>query len=286
MTLDQILLLSLIQGVTEFLPISSSGHLVLIPTLCGWKDQGLMMDVAAHMGTLGSVLLYFHKDVITLFKGSFSLLKGKLNKNTQLLLNLVIATIPVVLIGLFFDKVVGDSFRSVTVIAWMGIIFGIIMYIADKYGNLVETVADTTAKRALYFGLAQCVALVNGVSRSGACLTIGRFMNYKRTDAARFAFLMSIPTLTAAGSLKGYQLVKSGDFSMLKDAAMIMGFSFVFGFCAIAFMMRWLRKSTLTPFVIYRILLGIFLLVSVYSGLLTPHPCPEDMRNNGLSSNP
>jgi len=273
MTLDQILLLSFIQGVTEFLPVSSSGHLALVPALCGWKDQGLMMDVAAHVGTLGSVLIYFYKDVISLFKGFFSLFKGKLNDNTQLLFNLLIATLPVVLIGFFFERVVGESLRSVVIIAWMGIIFGILMYIADKCGKLVETVADTTAKRALYFGLAQCVALVNGVSRSGACLTIGRFMNYKRTDAARFAFLMSIPTLTAAGSLKGYQLVKAGDFSMIKDAAMIMGFSFIFGFCAIAFMMRWLQKSTLTPFVIYRILLGFFLLLSVYTGFLSSLPC-------------
>jgi len=98
-------------------------------------------------------------------------------------------------------------------------------------------------------------------------------MNYKRVDAARFAFLMSIPTLTAAGLLKGYQLIKAGDFSMMKDAAMIMGFSFLFGFCAIAFMMRWLQKSTLTPFVIYRILLGVLLLLTVYSGLLSFPPC-------------
>lgn len=273
MTLDQILLLSFIQGVTEFLPVSSSGHLVLIPALCGWKDQGHMMDVAAHVGTLGSVIIYFYKDVKSLFKGSFSFLRGQRNENTQLLFNLIIATFPVVLIGFLFETLVGESLRSVTVIAWMGIVFGIVLYIADKYGYLVETVADTNAKRALGFGFAQCVALVNGVSRSGACLTIGRFMNYKRTDAARFAFLMSIPTLTAAGTLKGYKLFLSGDFSIIKDAAMIMGFSFIFGFCAIAFMMRWLQKSTLTPFVIYRILLGFFLLLSVYSGFLSPHPC-------------
>ncbi|MBA3812959.1 MAG: undecaprenyl-diphosphate phosphatase [Alphaproteobacteria bacterium] len=274
MTLAQILLLSFIQGVTEFLPVSSSGHLVLVPALCGWQDQGLMMDVAAHVGTLGSVLIYFYKDVISLFKGLFSFLKRERNDNTQLLFNLIIATLPVVLIGLVFEKMVGESLRSVTIIAWMSILFGIILYVSDKYGYLIETVADTNGKRAVYFGIAQCVALVNGVSRSGACLTVGRFMNYKREDAARFAFLMSIPTLTAAGLLKGYQLVKAGDFSMIQDAVMIMGFSFLFGFFAIAFMMRWLQKSTLTPFVIYRVLLGFFLLISVYSGLLTLHPCP------------
>lgn len=273
MTLDQIILLAFIQGMTEFLPVSSSGHLVLVPALCGWKDQGLMMDVAAHVGTLGSVLIYFRRDVLSLLQGSFALLKGERNEKTQLLFNLVIATLPVIVLGLVFEKMVGESLRSVTVIAWTGIFFGIILYAADKYGYLIETVGDTNTKRAFGFGVAQCVALINGVSRSGACLTVGRLMNYKRVDAARFAFLMAIPTLTAAGILKGYQLIKEGDFSMMKDAAMIMGFSFLFGFCAIAFMMRWLQQSTLTPFVIYRILLGFFLLFSVYSGFLSSPPC-------------
>lgn len=273
MTLEQILLLSFIQGVTEFLPISSSGHLVLVPALCGWKDQGILMDVAAHIGTLGSVLFYFRKDVGSLFMAGFSLLRGQFNENTQLLFNLIIATIPVVLLGFFFENVVGDAFRSVTVIAWMGILFGIILYVADRYGHLVETVADTNTKRAIVFGLAQCVALINGVSRSGACLTMGRFMNYKRTDAAKFAFLMSIPTIAAAGTLKGYKLIKTGDLSMMGDAALMAAFSFVFGFCAIAFMMRWLQNSTLTPFVIYRIILGVFLLTSVYFGYLNTVPC-------------
>ncbi|MBS0271505.1 MAG: undecaprenyl-diphosphate phosphatase [Proteobacteria bacterium] len=273
MTLEQILLLSFIQGVTEFLPVSSSGHLVLVPALCGWRDQGLIIDVAAHIGTLGSVLIYFHKDVISLFKGSFSLLRGQFNENTQLLLNLVIATIPVVLLGLIFEKIVGGSLRSVTLIAWVGIVFGIILYMADKYGNLIESIRDTNLKRAFVFGLAQCMALINGVSRSGACLTAGRLMNYKRTDAARFAFLMSIPTITAAGTLKGYQLIKSDDLSMLNDAILMVFFSFVFGLGAISFMMYWLQKATLTPFVIYRICLGILLLVSVYAGFLNPITC-------------
>ncbi len=261
MTLEQIITLSFIQGLTEFLPVSSSAHLVLVPALFGWQDQGLMMDVAAHIGTLGSVLVYFRKDVWALFKAALSLLKGEINEDTHLLFNLIIATLPVVFLGLFFDKVVGDALRSVTVIAWMGIIFGIILYIADRCGKFNETIADTTLSRAFYFGLAQCIALVHGVSRAGACLTIGRFMNYKRTDAARFAFLMAIPTMTAAGTLKGYQLFQSNDLSMVTDSALMAAFSFIFGFCAIAFMMRWLQKSTLTPFVIYRIFLGLVLLV-------------------------
>src|SRR3989338_1194001 len=273
MTLDQILLLSFIQGVTEFLPISSSGHLVLVPALCGWRDQGLMFDVAAHLGTLGAVLVYFHKDVVSLFKGTFSLLRGRFNENNRLLINLVIATIPVVLLVMMFEKWAGSAFRSITVIAWVGIIFGLILYIADRYGHLVETVADTNLKRSLFFGLAQCVSLINGVSRSGACLTAGRLMNYKRADAARFAFLMSIPSITGAGVFKGYEFFKGGEMVALNDTLLMIGFSFFFGFCAIAFMMRWLQRSTLTPFVVYRFLLGIFLLISVYTGLISAVPC-------------
>ena len=189
------------------------------------------------------------------------------------MLNLIVATIPVVLLGLVFEQVVGAALRSITVIAWAGIIFGIILYAADKYGHLIETVKDTTLKRAIIFGLAQCMALVNGVSRSGACLTAGRFMNYKRTDAARFVFLMSIPTLTAAGTLKGYQLLRFGNLTMLNDAALMFVFSFIFGLGAISFMMRWLQKSTFTPFVVYRIFLSIVLLFCIYSGYLSPIPC-------------
>ena len=263
MTLEQILLLSFIQGFTEFLPVSSSGHLALASSLCGWQYQGFAIVVAAHVGTLGSVLLYFWRDVVALFQGAFTLVRGKTDDNTRLLCNLVIATLPVILVGFVFDMMVGDSLKTLTVFAWMSIIFGIILYIADKGGELTQTTADTTWKRALYFGLAQCLSIINGVSRSGICITMGRFLGYKRTDATHFAFLMSIPTIIAAGTLKGIHLVQEGDMSMMYDAAMVAAFSFLFGLCAIAFMMRWLQTHTFTPFAIYRVLLGIMLLSGI-----------------------
>lgn len=260
MTLEQIVVLSFIQGLTEFLPVSSSGHLLLVSTLCGWEDEGLIMDVAAHFGTLGSVLLYFRKDVRALFQGFFSLLRGEITSHTRLLFNLILATLPVVIVGFIVDKLGGDQWRGLTVIGSMSIIFGLLLYGADQYGKFTCTVADTTLKKSLYFGIGQCLALINGVSRSGMCLTVGRFLSYKRAEAARFAFLMAIPTMTAACTLKGYHLIKSNDLALLNDAGLMALLSFIFGFCTITFMMRWLQKGTLTPFVIYRVLLGVALL--------------------------
>ena len=264
MPIEQIFVLSLIQGLTEFIPVSSSAHLLLVSTLCGWKDQGLIMDVSAHLGTLGSVLVYFRADVVSLFQGFFSLLKGKKTAKADFFLNLVVATIPVVFLGVVFDRAVGDAFRGLTVIAWMNIVFGIILYISDRYGAQKDKVSDTTLRRAFYFGLGQCLSLISGVSRSGSCITVGRFLNYTRQEAAHFAFLMAIPTMIAACTLKGYQLFKASDLTLLNDAALMAGLSFVFGFCTISFMMNWLKNATFTPFVIYRVLLGLSLLAITF----------------------
>jgi len=267
-SLEQIITLAFVQGLTEFLPISSSGHLVLVPALFGWEDQGLMMDVAAHVGTLVAVIFYFYRDVFRMFIGLWDMLRGRITTDARLVINLVIATIPAVFAGLFMESFVGDALRSVTLIAIIGIIFGLLLYAADKKGEQTKTGTDVSPKEALFYGLAQCLALVNGVSRSGICMTAGRAMDYKRADTARFAFLMAIPTIFGAGLLKGYQLFKSGDTSILYDASLMAFFSFIFGFMAIAFMMRWLRSSNFTPFVLYRIVLGVGLISSVYLGLM------------------
>lgn len=268
MSLEQIVILAFVQGLTEFLPISSSGHLVLVPYLFGWEDQGLMMDVAAHVGSLFAVVIYFYKDVLRMFSGLWSLLRGKLNDDAQLVINLIIATIPAVFVGLFIDSFVGEALRSVTLIAIIGIIFGLLLWLSDKLGEQSKTGIDISYKEALFYGIAQSLALINGVSRSGICMTAGRKMNYRRADTARFAFLMAIPAIAGAGVLKGYQLFKSGDMSMIQDASLMAFFSFIFGFAAIAFMMKWLQSSNFTPFVIYRIILGIGLLSTVYMGFM------------------
>lgn len=263
MTLEQTLLLSFIQGVTEFLPVSSSGHLALMSSLCGWPYQGAIIDAAAHLGTLGSVLLYFWRDVLSLMKAPFTLLRGKTDESTRLFCNLIIATLPIVLAGLVFDHFVGDSLKTMTVFAWMSLLFGLLLYVADREKEMTQTLETITGSRALCFGLAQCLALVNGVSRSGICITLGRFMGYKRTEAVRFAFLMSIPTILAAGTVKGYQLCQQGDLSLLNDAVLVAAFSFLFGLGTITFLMRWIQAHSLTPFALYRVFLGLILLLGI-----------------------
>lgn len=268
MSLEQIIILAFVQGLTEFLPVSSSGHLVLVPYAFGWTDQGMIMDVAAHMGTLASVLIYFYKDVGRMFCGAFDMMRGRMTLDARLVINLAIASVPAVILGMLFEVFIGDAFRSVSLIAIVGMVFGLILYAADRMGRQTLVSDAITFKQAFYFGLAQAISLVNGVSRSGACITAGRFMNFTRSEAAHFAFLMSIPTITGAGMVKCYKLCKIGDYSMMVDASLMAGLSFFSGIAAIWFMMRWLQTSSLTVFMVYRMALGVVLLSAVYLGYI------------------
>lgn len=261
--LDQIIILAIIQGVTEFLPISSSGHLVLIPALLGWKDQGLLMDVAVHGGTLGAVLIYFHHDVKSLFCGFFHFFQRKQTREKRLFLHLVLATCPIVVAGYLVDRFGGNALRTLPVIAWSSILFGLLLYLSDRKENHRYTLANMGAFSALVFGIAQVFSLINGVSRSGICMTAGRWMGYTRAEAAHFAFLMAIPAITAAVTLKGYQCYSTCDGAFVQQALLAASIAFGSGLVAISFMMRWLRKHGFLLFVIYRIVLGIVLLVWV-----------------------
>lgn len=261
LSLDQIILLAVIQGLTEFLPISSSAHLVLIPWLLGWQDQGLLMDVAVHGGTLGAVLIYFYKDVRSLWRGFFDFFKRKQTKDKRLLIHLILATCPVVVCGYLVDRFAGGTFRSISIIAWSSILFGILLYLADRVGRHKYTLTHMGALSAIFFGLAQGISLINGVSRSGICITAGRWMGYTRSEAAHFSFLMAIPAITAALTLKGYQCCCAGNWALMQQALVAAGISFVSGLFAISFMMYWLTKHGFLPFVIYRLALGIVLLL-------------------------
>jgi undecaprenyl-diphosphatase len=210
---------------------------------------------------LGAVLAYFWRDVVTLLQGAWDFLRGKKTAASQFLLNLVVATIPIVIVGVFFDYFVGDSLKGLTIFAWMSILFGLLLGVADRGGAEDKNFSDMTLRQALFLGIAQVLSVVNGVSRSGICITTARLMGFKRREAAHFAFLMSIPTIMAAVTLKGVQLVKSGDVSMLGDACLIAGGSFVIGLLTIRFLMNWLLKHTFDLFVLYRILLGGLLLL-------------------------
>ncbi len=267
MTTFNLLLIALIQGVTEFLPVSSSGHLILLPSLSGLADQGQVIDVAAHLGTLSAVILYFWSDVRLALGGTLRLLQGKVDtKGAFLALCLLVATLPVIIVGLVL-KVTGlsDAMRGIAVIGWAMIIFGIVLYWADQKGPNERTAETWTLKHAVNMGMWQALALIPGTSRSGITITAGRMLGYTRTDAARLSMLMSIPTIIASATLLGLDVIGTADPSALRDIGIVIGMSFIAALCALALMMRLLRSVSYTPYVIYRIGLGIVLLWIAYT---------------------
>lgn len=267
MTLFHLFLLALIQGITEFLPISSSGHLILLPALTSLDDQGLVIDVAVHIGTLFAVCWYFRQDVGLAARGVPDMLRGDFTtRGSFLALCLTIATIPVIIVGLIF-KLMGvmEMLRSIAVIGWMMIIFGIVLYLTDRMGQQTRKAEGWTLKHALYLGLWQAIALIPGTSRSGIVISGARALGYGRHDAARLSMLMSIPTIIASGSLMGFDVVRVADWQAARDGAIAALISFFAAWAALVFMMRLLRSVSFTPYVIYRLILGTILLVIAYS---------------------
>jgi undecaprenyl-diphosphatase len=263
MDLFHILVLSIVQGITEFLPISSSAHLILVPALTGWPDQGLAMDVAVHVGTLAAVICYFHRETRSMLQGVFQVARGRTRTNdAQLALRIALATCPVVVAGYFLAPTVATDWRSPLLIAATTIVFGLLLWSADRVARVGrgESFERLTLRAAFVIGLAQALALVPGVSRSGITITAALFLGYRRDAAARFSLLLSIPTTAAAGTLGAFELWQSGDTVLQGEAAIGVAVSMVAGLLAIAFLMRWLRHATFMPFVAYRLLLGVGLL--------------------------
>lgn len=267
MTTFNLLLIALIQGLTEFLPVSSSGHLILLPSLTGLDDQGQIIDVAAHLGTLVAVVLYFWADVRLALAGTPRLLRGKIDtQGAFLALCLLIATVPVIIVGLIL-KLTGlsDAMRGIAVIGWAMIIFGVLLYWADQNGATEKTAKTWTLRDAIIMGLWQAVALIPGTSRSGITITAGRMLGYTRSDAARLSMLMSIPTIIASGALLSLDVIGTTDSSMLRDIGIVAAMSFVAALFALTLMMRLLKSVSFTPYVIYRIALGGVLLWIAYT---------------------
>jgi undecaprenyl-diphosphatase len=266
MPLTTLILLALVQGVTEFLPISSSGHLILLPTMMGAEDQGLALDVAVHVGSLGAVILYYWSDVRRALRGTGQLVKGGIkDADGFLALALIVATIPVVIAGAVL-KLTGwsDALRSVEVIGWTMLVFGLVLFWADRKGPESRTAESWTLKHAVIMGLWQVIALIPGTSRAGITITGARFLGYERHDAARLAMLMSIPTILASGALLSLDLIGDVSGALLRDAAIAAGFAFVAAYAALALMIRLLSAVSFTPYVIYRCVLGVVLLAVAY----------------------
>ncbi len=267
MALFHIFLVAIIQGITEFLPISSSGHLILLSKVTPLPDQGLAIDVAAHVGTLGAVVIYFWQDVKSAFAGLPRVATGRIDTpGSRLALLLIIATVPVILLGLVL-KLTGldEAMRSIAVIGWTMILFGFLLWWMDQKGSQQKTEADWTLKDAWRLGLWQAIALIPGTSRSGITITGARHLGYKRHDAAKLAMLMSIPTIIASGTLLSLDVIQQANAQLAKDAAIAAVFSFIAALLALSMMMRLLRTVSFTPYVIYRVLLGTSLLFIAYS---------------------
>ncbi|GAB6052711.1 undecaprenyl-diphosphate phosphatase [Magnetospira thiophila] len=264
MTLLQLIVIALVQGITEFLPISSSGHLILVPVVTGWPDQGLMMDVSVHMGTLLAVMLYFWRDVWAMIVGLGGLLVGRMDAGARLALLVVVATIPVIVAGFLAKDFVETQLRSIEVIGWATLGFGIVIYIADKMGMTMRKLEHLGWSDSVIIGLSQCLALIPGTSRSGITMAAARALGMERPDAARFSMLISLPTILGAGVLEGKDLIESGNAQLSLDVLLAVGFTFGSALLAIWGLMAWLQRATFTPFVIYRILLGVVLLAVAY----------------------
>ena len=269
MQFTQILILAAIQGITEFLPISSSGHLILVPKLVGLADQGLLLDVAVHVGTLLAVILYFWRDVIGMAAAVFRTYRQianqrRLDAEFYLFCKLVLATLPTIVVGFWVNKYIGVNLRTLEIIGWATLCFGILLFVSDKINMTVSKMEHISFGGAFFIGLMQAISLVPGTSRSGITMTAARFLGVERQDAARFSLLLSIPTIIGAGLLKGYELSASANKILFYDVFTLVGLSFIFALAAISLLMVWLRRANFTPFVIYRVLLGGALLGTVY----------------------
>jgi len=267
MSLFHLFLIAVIQGVTEFLPVSSSGHLILLPALTGIDDQGQTIDVAVHIGTLFAVVMYFWSDVKMGLAGTPRMLTGRTDTpGSMLAFLLLIATLPVIIIG-FILNITGwnDAIRSVAVIGWMMLIFGVVLYFADQRGETSKTAPEWSIKDAVIMGLWQAIALIPGASRSGVTISGARALGYSREDGAKLAMLMSIPTILASGTLLGMEVAGQANWALARDGAIAAAFAFVAALLALVLMMRLLKSVSFTPYVIYRVILGIVLLIYAYA---------------------
>lgn len=289
MSVLHLFLIAAIQGATEFLPISSSGHLIVLPLLLSVSDQGQMIDVAVHVGTLGAVVVYFWRDVCALVRGAFALIQRCLTQFAQsaqptepsaqqkhdqrIAMALLIATMPIVCVG-FVLHATGwaQAMRRIDVVAWSTLVFAVVLYWVDKTIAERKQLASLSVRDAVYLGIAQVCALIPGASRSGVCITAARALGYNRFSATKISMLMSIPTIIASGSLSAIDMVGHWNSDVLRSAALAAGFAFAIALPVLAIMIKYLSLVRFTPYVVYRVLLALVLLGVAYGW---PFELPE-----------
>lgn len=261
MTLLQIVVLAIIQGLTEFLPVSSSAHLILGSKAFGWPDQGLVFDVATHLGTLLAVFVYFRHELIEMLQAWLQPVRSEQDRqHRSMAVFLALASIPALLAGLLVHDLVELHLRDVRVIAWATLGFGLLLWLADAIGPKTREIGQMTLKSALFIGFAQALALVPGTSRSGITITAGRLLGFTPEAAARFSFLLAIPIIGAAGGY-GAMRVATGDTDIQWGQFLLaLSLSAMAGWVCIAAFLALLRRVGLLPFVIYRLALALVLL--------------------------
>lgn len=264
--------LGVIQGLTEFLPISSSAHLLFFGQLFGWQDPGAAFTAVTQIGTELAVIVYFHGEIWAIIRAwarSFTDAEARRDPNAKMGWLVILGTIPIAVLGLTFADQIETVARNLWLTASMLIIFGIILAVADALGSKVKTERDITVRDGLLFGLAQSLALIPGVSRSGATISAGLAMGYSRAAAARYAFLLAVPAVLASGL---YEATKISDDPSTSWGQTILAtiVAFGVGLAVIAWLMRWLSTRSYLPFVIYRIALGLFIIVLLAFGVLQP----------------
>ncbi len=271
-----LVLISIIQGLTDPLPVSSSGHLVLFHQFVGGGElsgdaaaQAREIDIAVHIGTLVALILYFWRDVLDLTKGTLNMITGNLKSDeAKLLQYLFVASVPAVIAGFFLSQLDAAFFYDLKRLAVLNIVFGLLLYAADKWGKSLKSMDDMGFKSALMFGLSQILALIPGVSRSGITMTAGRALGFDRISAARFSLLMALIITAGAGALGTYEVVSEGGFSLGSQFIWAIIMSFVASYIALVLLMKFLKNYDFTPFMIYRVLFGIVVLIAVYTGIL------------------
>ncbi len=260
MTTLQIVILAVVQGLTEFLPISSSGHLVLVPYLVDWTDQGLAFDVAVHFGSLLAVCAFFREDIMGLLRGGVLILGGDIGSpQSYMALAIALGTIPAAAAGLLFAGWIETNLRDPAVIVYTLSGYGILMALADRFAKREKGITEVRIRDAVIIGLAQALALVPGTSRSGVTITAGRMLGFERQDAARFSFLLSAPVILLATVYKGVGLVLGEAPVAWGQLALGVVVSAIVAYVSIEFFMRFVTRIGLAPFALYRLILAAVL---------------------------
>jgi len=267
--------LGFVQGLTEFLPISSSAHLRLIGELFGWDDPGAAFTAITQIGTEAAVLVYFRRDIARIVVAWLRSLtrRGKPDPDARMGWLIIVGSIPIVILGLLFQDQIETTLRDLRIVAIALVAFSLILYWADRVGAKNRQLTDLTIGHGIAFGLAQAAALIPGVSRSGGTITMGLFLGYTREAAARYSFLLAVPAVLGSGFFQAYEALTgdvAGETVAWGPTILATVIAFAVGLTVIAWLLRYLNRGSFTPFVVYRVVVGLLVLALVGAGVLTP----------------